>query len=108
MKRFKWLLLWGVTILIAACGNEPDPDGGGNVKPDQEVPDPTGTVMLSMRNDDDTSLIGLYIGKDDNFHGDGWTIASIGRVKGLGNVASIPLVGWASKVAVTPGYGYVI
>lgn len=107
MKRFKWLLLWGVAILVAGCGNEPDPDGGGNVKPDQEVPDPTGTVMLSMRNDDDTSLNGLYIGKDDNFHGNGWTIASIGKVKGLGNVASIPLVGWASKVAVTPGYGYV-
>lgn len=77
------------------------------IKPDQEVPDPTGTILLSMRNDDGTSLNGLYIGKDDNFHGNGWKIASIGQVKGLGNVASIPLAGWAEKVSVTPGYGYV-
>lgn len=108
MKRLKWLLMWGVALLAAGCSNdEPDPDKGGAVKPDQEVADPTGTVTLSMRNDDGTSLNGLYIGEDNNFHGAGWTIASIGNVKGLGNVASIPQAGWATKVAVTPGYGYV-
>lgn len=100
--------MWGVALLAAGCSNdEPDPDKGGAVKPDQEVADPTGTVTLSMRNDDGTSLNGLYIGEDNNFHGAGWTIASIGNVKGLGNVASIPQAGWATKVAVTPGYGYV-
>lgn len=71
------------------------------------MPDPTGTVLLSMRNDDGTSLDGLYIGNDDNFHGNGWKIASMGKVRGLGNVASIPTSGWADRVAVVPGNGYV-
>ena len=60
-----------------------------------------------MRNNDVTSLDGLYIGNDDNFHGNGWKIASMGKVRGLGNVASIPISGWADRVAVVPGNGYV-
>ena len=108
MKKLLWLLAWSFALIVSGCSSDdPDPDGGDVIKPDQEVPDPTGTILLSMRNDDGTSLNGLYIGKDDNFHGDGWIIASIGPVKGLGNVASIPLAGWAGKVSVTPGYGYV-
>lgn len=108
MKKLLWLLAWSFALIVSGCSSDdPDPDGGDVIKPDQEVPDPTGTILLSMRNDDGTSLNGLYIGKDDNFHGNGWKIASIGQVKGLGNVASIPLAGWAEKVSVTPGYGYV-
>lgn len=108
MKKLLWLLAWSFALIVSGCSSDdPDPDGGDVIKPDQEVPDPTGTILLSMRNDDGTSLNGLYIGKDDNFHGYGWIIASIGPVKGLGNVASIPLAGWAGKVSVTPGYGYV-
>lgn len=108
MKKLLWLLAWSFALIVSGCSSDdPDPDGGDVIKPDQEVPDPTGTILLSMRNDDGTSLNGLYIGKDDNFHGNGWKIASVGQVKGLGNVASIPLAGWAEKVSVTPGYGYV-
>lgn len=108
MKKLLWLLAWSFALIASGCSSDdPDPDGGDVVKPDQEVPDPTGTVELSMRNDDGTSLNGLYIGKDDNFHGSYWKIASVGSVKGLGNVASIPLAGWADKVSVTPGHGYV-
>lgn len=108
MKKLLWLLAWSFALIVSGCSSDdPDPDGGDVIKPDQEVPDPTGTILLSMRNDDGTSLNGLYIGKDDNFHGNGWKIASIGQVKGLGNVASIPLAEWAEKVSVTPGYGYV-
>jgi hypothetical protein len=31
----------------------------------------------------------------------------LGIMKGLGNVTRIPVSGWASGVAVTPGHGYV-
>lgn len=108
MKKLLWLFLWSFAQIASGCsGDSPDPDGGDVVKPDQEVPDPTGTVLLSMRNNDVTSLDGLYIGNDDNFHGNGWKIASMGKVRGLGNVASIPTSGWADRVAVVPGNGYV-
>lgn len=96
-----------MTVSFCSCGSdEPDPNNGTVVKPTTDVPDPTGTIQLSMRNDDDTSLDGLYISEDNNFHGD-WRIASAGQVKGLGNVSSIPLSGWAGKMSVTPGTGYI-
>lgn len=108
MRKFNLLLFGLLTILAAGCsGGEPNPDNGGNVKPDETVPDPTGTVTLSMRNNDGTSLDGLYIGDDDNFHGHLWMIANYGKVKGLGNVSTIPAAGWADKVSVQPGCGYV-
>lgn len=93
-------------LAFAACSND-DPDSGKPIKPDANVPDPMGTITLSMRNDDETSLDGLYISDDDNFHGGSFVLADIGSVNGLGNVSSIPTVGWAEKVAVTPGHGYV-
>lgn len=108
MKKIFWLLAWSFALVVSGCSSDdPDPEGGSVISPDKDVPDPTGTVLLSMRNGDGTSLNGLYIGKDDNFNGYNWKIASIGPVKGLGNVADIPVAGWAYKVAVTPGYGYV-
>ncbi len=102
------MFLAGLTLLSVSCSSDdPDPDNGEQIKPGTEVADPTGTVLLSMRNDDDTSLNGIYIGSDDNFHGSDWVFSSLGTVRGLGNVSSIPTSGWAPKVAVIPNYGYV-
>jgi hypothetical protein len=36
-----------------------------------------------------------------------WEFTTIGQMSGLGNITTIPTSGWASKVAVIPGYGYV-
>lgn len=105
-----FLALFSAALILGGCSKDDEntnPDSGEIINPGTEVPDPNGTVQLSMRNGDDTSLDGLYIGKDDNFHGNGWMIASLGKVKGLGNVSDIPLAGWASRVAVVPGQGYV-
>lgn len=109
MKNLLTILLLGVLAIMGACSkDEPKhPDGGGTVSPDATVPDPSGTITLSMFNDDETSLDGLKIGSDNNFHGYGFVIADIGAVKGLGNITSIPTEGWASQVAVIPGHGYV-
>lgn len=98
-------------VLISCGGDEPNnPDNGDPIKPDTSVPDPTGTIELSMRNANNgkTWLGNIYIGSDDNFTGSNCYIASIGPVKGLGNVSSIPVAGWAREVAVTPGNGYVV
>lgn len=107
MKKIFSILASLCVLLTVGCSKNDDPDNGEFIKPDQIVADPTGTIILSMRNNDDTSLDGLYIGKDDNFHGNGWDIASLGSMKGLGNISNIPTAGWSDKIAVTPGYGYV-
>ena len=102
-----------LSVALSACSDEPDgpvdPDKPDtpNVNPNTPVADPTGTISLSMRNDDETSLDGLLIGEDDNFHGSGWMLASVGKVNGLGNVVDIPAAGWTNKLSVIPGNGYV-
>lgn len=98
-----------MALVCPACGekDEPVPDG---MDPTQEVPDPTGTIQLAMRDDNNgrTNIDGLYI-QDENFYGGpSFRVASIGAVKGLGNVAYIPSTGWAVQVAVKPGDGYVV
>lgn len=93
-----------------------DPDNGQVVKPDTDVPDPEGTIPLTMRNksNGDTSLDLIRIDEGDNFaqNGSGWNqsayFTTIGQVKGLGNVSAIPRSGWTGKIAVIPGNGYVV
>ena len=102
-------MLCSTVVLCTSCngGEEPNPDD--IISPDKEVPDPDGTITLSMRDKDNG---GTYIDNirinQENFENsyDGY-FASVDAVKGLGNVAIIPLTGWASKVAVIPGNGYV-
>lgn len=118
MKHFKVCLL---SLLAAAtmsgfmgCStdDEPEPQDKKNetISPTQPVDDPAGTITLLMRNanNGETSLEGaIYIDKGDNFVGDDASLCDLGRVAGLGNVTSIPTTGWAPRVAVTPGHGYV-
>ena len=61
---------------------------------------------LAMRNTDNgnTYLDNIRI-KNENFIGA--SFVSLGAVRGLGNVSTIPTSGWADQVAVEPGYGYV-
>lgn len=116
--------MWKITLkscavmvlasMMIACGkDEPDvnPSGGGSdtpiVGPNENAADPAGTVALSMRNENSgkTYLDNIYIDKGDNFAGGDFV--SLGTVKGLGNVSYIPKSGYASKVAVNRGNGYV-
>lgn len=107
--------------LLPACGdsNGDEPDNPNPINPDKEVADPTGTVKLSMRSeaavgDSKTKLDGdlcidgannFYV--EDGIYGDKGLIVDIGSVKGLGNIGYIPKSGYAGRVAVTPGHGYV-
>ena len=109
-RIFTFLLL---AVVFAACSSDDDStDGDGNIKPDVNVNDPAGTVSLSMMKgpsiSEGATRIGgsyIYIGNDYNF--DGGYFISLGTVKGLGNVSYIPTTGWASKVSVRSGNGYV-
>lgn len=103
-----WIIITSFTFL--SCGDEAtNPDNGQIINPDTDVSDPTGTISLSMhnKNNGNTTLNNISIDESNNFTGWSTYFSSIGKVKGLGNVSDIPTTGWASKVAVTPGYGYV-
>lgn len=92
--------------VFTSCGKDEGPIKNNTINPDTEVPDPTGTIRLSMRDRDNgrTYIDNIYI-ETENF--EGAKFASIGAVKGLGNVFNIPTTGWAYEVAVIPGNGYV-
>ena len=60
----------------------------------------------------ENSYVGLSISSSNNFYVYGercdCDIVCIGNVNGLSRINSIPNSGWASKVAVQPGKGYII
>lgn len=96
-----------MAVAATSCSKEeidpPGTDPGSD--PTVQVPDPEGTITLSMRNDRGTYLDNFYIDDADNFSG-GYFV-SLGEMKGLGNVTRIPKHGWSNKAAVAPGNGYV-
>lgn len=98
------------TFALPSCSDDnTDPNNGQVVKPGADVPDPEGTIPLTMRNESNgnTYLDRIYIDRGDNFTGDYSYFTTIGQVKGLGNVSSIPRTGWTGKISVIPGNGYV-
>lgn len=122
MKRFIDLCTYMVfivftSLMLTACekDNDQSTEKGGNTTSTGNVPDPEGTINVSMRNGDRdvaTKIDGnFFIDYDNNFSAD-WGVtcsfACVGKVNGLGNIKGIPTKGWATKVAVEPGNGYVI
>lgn len=118
-KNYLWSMLTMImvamlSVSMVSCGGDDgndNPNNGQPVNPGTDVADPTGTISLSMRNaNNGTTYIDnvIYINKSDNFDSyNGVYFASVGQVKGLGNVSTIPSAGWASQVAVKPNNGYV-
>ena len=104
---FSLLAIAAMAVAATSCTKEeidsPGTDPGSD--PTVQVPDPEGTITLSMRNDRGTYLDNFYIDDADNFSGGHFV--SLGEMKGLGNVTRIPKHGWSSKTAVVPGTGYV-
>lgn len=101
-----------IAMGVTACGSDGDGDesGVGPIDPGAAVDDPVGTVELSMMKGSGSNK--TYLGNsnifiNDSYNFTGASFVSLGRVNGLGNVSHIPTVGWASSVAVNPGYGYV-
>lgn len=111
-----------LSLLLVACGgdepnpdDEPQPDESENVDPSVPTEDPVGTIKLAMNNEANggTKLDYIGIGKDNNFYGDcdaryyRLTFCDLGEIAGLGNITGIPVTGWATKVQVIPGHGYI-
>lgn len=121
MKTFRLLAYaFAMTVAALAMGScssdEPeDPNKPEEVDPTKPVDDPVGTIVLRMRNDNETLLGDFIISPENNFRAKEYYstkerfsyIASLGHVSGLGNITAIPLTGWSQEMAVTPGNGYV-
>lgn len=114
MEMLKKILMGSMVlagILFApSCSKDDDPDDPNkpeNVDPNKPVSDPVGTVVMRMRNDNETKLGQMIVSPENNFSCQRGMIASLGPVAGLGNITDIPLTGWSDNVAVTIGNGYV-
>lgn len=105
-----------VSVGFMSCSKDDDEEV---VSPNQfdtktSISDPDGTVLIYMSaaskgNYHDIGSSSFHIDEDYNFEGYEYTkIASVGMVKGLSEIKSIPTSGWASSVAVVSGYGYVV
>ena len=102
-------------FFVAGCEDKNDPD-----KPSNSVPDPEGTIQVTVRSTYPGYMGNsvcpndcygcFFITSSNNFscalYGN-WKFASVGKVNGLGNVTKIPASGWANQVAIVPGHGYV-
>lgn len=109
MSLLAMILVAMLTVGFTSCGGDDEnenPNNGQPVNPGTTVNDPEGTISLSMRNADNgkTYLDNIYI-SNENFRGAYFT--SVGAVKGLGNVSTIPTTGWAEQMSVIAGNGYV-
>ncbi len=112
MKKFTTflsILCLAIISICSSCSDDPEADSEAEAK--KNVPDPVGTVQLAMRDADNgkttlgySNSYSIYI---DNENFEGANFVDIGSVNGLGNITQIPREGWASKVAVIPGHGYI-
>lgn len=115
LKELVYALFIGIMMVsVTSCGDEPS--GGNeseNIDKNKPVPDPDGTISLAMHHASGSSgatyLDHIYIESDNNFRGSGAIMyfSDLGSVAGLGNISAIPTSGWANKVQVIPGHGYV-
>ena len=115
------MLALAVLAIVPACSGEDDESVVPQASdPNVAVPDPEGTVTVNITNngrDGEVELpdldVELYIDEGNNFrlHTAIYSrsqIVSLGAMKGLGNVVTVPIEGWSSSVAVVPGNGYVV
>ncbi|MDR3285819.1 MAG: DUF5036 family protein [Prevotellaceae bacterium] len=106
-KKIKFLaMMFVITAFATSCGK----DDVNPSDPNQKVPDPAGTVELDVRNASNggNSFVGIGINQADNFYSNSsWKFASMGEMKGVGNITTIPESGYADQVGVRPGRGYV-
>lgn len=115
------MLALAVLAIVPACSGEDDePVVPQASDPNVAVPDPEGTVTVNITNngrDGEVALpdlgVRIYIDEGNNFRlyylsDYSASIVSLGTMKGLGNVVTIPTAGWSTSVAVVPGNGYVV
>lgn len=105
-------LLLLLPLTITSCGGD-DKD-----EPESTVNDPEGTVLVYLQHEDWLELcrfngpgysVGMWVvvNESNNFSTVNGEIASVGKVKGLSGIKSLPKSGWTNQAAIVPGNGYV-
>lgn len=108
---------------LPSCGDDSEDDGDGS---SQVLDDPTGTVEINLRDLDNGGSIYTLSGLNYSSNGISITenagifisgsdlspwaadMVGVGKVKGLAAIKSVPKSGWTYKVAIKPGYGYIV
>ncbi|MBQ7462478.1 MAG: DUF5036 family protein [Bacteroidaceae bacterium] len=122
IKKSLWGLLTIMTVAIlsvsfVSCSKDDDDDIGDTSTAITDN-DPDGTIIANMHHKDNVNLFhmsgngfditcSISLNTSNNFVTNG-SIASVGKVKGLGYITKVPTKGWTDKIAVVPGTGYVI
>lgn len=120
-KNLLFVLTFAVVAMVGLCfASCSKDDGGDNNEKTENLSnqDPEGTVVLNMMKNDETDkptnrysiAIGtIYMDVANNLVGYGTEeFVTVGKVNGLGKITQIPVSGWATKVALVPGTGYVM
>jgi hypothetical protein len=124
----KTVLVLGL-VFATGCGKDDDEgkdDGGssGN-NTEKTIPDPAGTITRNLSNSgirlnsynseergtaiefsDDVTWVAMTTSNE--FRCQYCSIASVGKVAGLGNITRIPTSGFVGRNSVELGYGYVV
>lgn len=128
MIKKNYLLSLLTTMMVAmlslgfvSCGGDdddsptPKPNDGNEQTDVVSNQDPEGTIVVNMNNGAkdnwiDIGICTIHIDDANNFVGrySDVEFTSVGKVKGLSNVTTIPSTGWSKSSAVVPGTGYVV
>lgn len=112
MKKFLIFFLMLLPLAMASCG------GDGKDEPQSTANDPEGTILMYLYHDESVQYAhfvgpGYNVGdwvevtESNNFSSWNGQIASVGKVKGIADIKSVPNSGWAKRTAIVPGNGYV-
>ena len=123
----KTLLVLSMLVFATGCPDPKDEDVGNNSgnSTEKTVPDPEGTITVSMANsgskskqqvrgyglvvdDDPADVCWIAINSDNNFVTQYCQVANVGKVSGLGSITKIPNSGYSGFMSVEPQHGYVV
>jgi hypothetical protein len=104
-SKSKSKLIFLCCLIVMTLCNSCKPDDSNKDEIDNPViPDPEGTVSLDMSNPLEKIDGRIYL-EEGNFNGA--LFATLGKIRGLGDVTTIPKTGWVSKIAAIEGHGYI-
>ena len=88
---------------VFLCNSCDSKDDGKDGIDNPAIPDPEGTVVLDMSNSSER-IDGRINLEEGNFNGA--LFATLGKVRGLSDVNTIPKTGWVNKIGAIEGHGY--
>ena len=102
--------------------SDSDNENGGSNNANTTLPDPEGTIIGNIRNDESSRNgiswgnlrlnnnpeVWIQMNSRNNIVAKNGEICHLGYISGLGNITKIPNSGYAGTVSVDPGCGYVV